>query len=106
VTTTDHPIPQPAGDEDATSDRSAAADSPLAPGTPEYIDDPGHFGIEHGQPWPEDVPRGQNDTHWRYEDDPKGARRAELRVAACWSLMFISGIGLAFCYVLGGQTQN
>jgi ubiquinol-cytochrome c reductase iron-sulfur subunit len=105
VTTTDHPIPQPAGDEDATSDRSAAADSPLAPGTPEYIDDPGHFGIEHGQPWPEDVPRGQNDTHWRYEDDPKGARRAELRVAACWSLMFISGIGLAFCYVLGGQTQ-
>jgi ubiquinol-cytochrome c reductase iron-sulfur subunit len=67
--------------------------------------DPRHFGIDPNEPWPEDVPRNQDDTHWRYEDDPKGARRAELRIAACWSLTLLSSIGLAWVYVAGGQTQ-
>ena len=33
--------------------------------------DPRHFGIDPGDPWPDDVPRGQDDSHWRYEDDPR-----------------------------------
>jgi ubiquinol-cytochrome c reductase iron-sulfur subunit len=67
--------------------------------------DPRHFGIEPGEPWPDDVPRDQDDTHWRYENDPRGARRAELRVAACFLVTLIASIGLAADYVLGAQTQ-
>jgi ubiquinol-cytochrome c reductase iron-sulfur subunit len=67
--------------------------------------DPRHYGIDPHGPWPEDVPKGQDDSHWRYENDPKGARRAELRVAFCWSLTLLASIGLAWVYVAGGQTQ-
>lgn len=77
----------------------------LLPGTEEYLEDPRHYGIEHGVPWPDDVPHGQNDTHWRYEDDPRGARIAELRIAFCWMLTLLSGIGLAAVFVAGGQAQ-
>jgi ubiquinol-cytochrome c reductase iron-sulfur subunit len=66
---------------------------------------PRHFGIDPGEPWPEDVPRDQDDSHWRYENDPRGARRAELRVAFCWTLTVLASIGLAWVYVAGGQTQ-
>ena len=48
---------------------------------------------------------GQDDTHWRYENDPKGARRAELRIAFCWTLTLLASIGLAAVYVAGGQAQ-
>ena len=68
-------------------------------------DNPRDFGIEPGDPWPEDVPRGQDDSHSRYENDPQGARRAELRVAFCWSLTLLASIGLAWVYVAGGQPQ-
>ncbi len=80
-------------------------DLPLAPGTEEYRNDPTHYGIDPGEPWPEDVPRGQDDMRWRYQDDPKGARRAELRIALLWMLTLLSGVGLAATYVAGGQPQ-
>jgi len=67
--------------------------------------DPRHYGIDPHEPWPEDVPKGQDDSHWRFENDPKGARLAELRVAACWSVTVLASIGLAWVYVAGGQTQ-
>jgi ubiquinol-cytochrome c reductase iron-sulfur subunit len=67
--------------------------------------DPIHFGIEPGEPWPEDVPRDQDDSWWRYRDDPKGARRAELRVAFCWILTLVASIGLMIVFVEGGQPQ-
>src|SRR6516165_9383935 len=66
---------------------------------------PRHFGIDPDEPWPDDVPMDQDDTHWRYEDDPKGARRAELRIAACWTVTVAGSIGLAAVYVTGGNTQ-
>ena len=66
---------------------------------------PRHFGIDPGDPWPDDVPKGQDDTTWRYQDNPKGARRAEMRIAFCWTLTILSSIGLAWVYVAGGQTQ-
>jgi ubiquinol-cytochrome c reductase iron-sulfur subunit len=65
---------------------------------------PRHFGIDPGDPWPEDVPKGQDDSRWRYQDDPRGARRAEIRIAFCWTLTLLSSIGLAWVYVAGGQT--
>jgi ubiquinol-cytochrome c reductase iron-sulfur subunit len=67
--------------------------------------DPRHFGIDPNDPWPDDVPRDQDDSHWRYENDPKGARRAELRIAFCWTLTLLASIGLAAVYVAGGQAQ-
>ncbi|MDQ2726794.1 MAG: Rieske 2Fe-2S domain-containing protein [Actinomycetota bacterium] len=67
--------------------------------------DPTHFGIGVGEPWPEDVPRDQDDDWWRYQDDPKGARRAELRVAACWMLTMLAAVGLMIVFVAGGQAQ-
>ena len=67
--------------------------------------DPRHYGIDPNEPWPDDVPKGQDDSHWRFENDPKGARRAELRIAFCWSLTVLASIGLAWVYVAGGQTQ-
>jgi ubiquinol-cytochrome c reductase iron-sulfur subunit len=75
-------------------------EGPIGPGF-----NPRHFGIDPDEPWPEDVPMGQDDSHWRYEDDPRAARRAELRIAFCWSLTVLASIGLAWVYVAGGQTQ-
>ena len=77
----------------------------LNPGTEAYRNDPTHFGIDPGEPWPDDVPRNQDDMKWRYQGDPKGARRAELRIAALWTVTMLCGIGLAWVYVVGGQPQ-
>jgi ubiquinol-cytochrome c reductase iron-sulfur subunit len=88
TTTDEHQTPHPDGGA-----RIPAANNPR------------HFGIEPGEPWPEDVPRDQDDSHWRYEDDPRGARRAEMRIAFCWTLTLLASIGLAWVYVAGGQTQ-
>jgi ubiquinol-cytochrome c reductase iron-sulfur subunit len=66
---------------------------------------PRHFGIDPGTPWPEDVPVGQNDTHWRFEHDPKGARRAEIRIGVCWVVAILASIGLMVVYVQGYSTQ-
>jgi ubiquinol-cytochrome c reductase iron-sulfur subunit len=41
----------------------------------------------------------QDDTHWRYENDPKGARRAEQRIAALWTLTMLASIALVWDYV-------
>lgn len=66
---------------------------------------PRHFGIDPGEPWPDDVPMDQDDTRWRYQDDPKGARRAELRIAACFMVTMLASIGLAATYVTGANNQ-
>jgi ubiquinol-cytochrome c reductase iron-sulfur subunit len=84
---------------------STDEDYDLAPGTAAYRNDPSHFGIDPGMPWPDDVPRDQDDTRWRYQDDPKGARRAELKIAALWTITLLCGLGLAVTYCLGGQPQ-
>src|ERR1700728_4015731 len=70
-----------------------------------FARNPRHFGIDPGQPWPDDVPMDQDDTRWRYQDAPKGARRAELRIAFCWTLTILGSIGLAADYVDGANTQ-
>jgi ubiquinol-cytochrome c reductase iron-sulfur subunit len=97
MTTTEHP--------DRTSGAIPSPDGGRG-GEPESEDvqhalqyDPRHFGIDPDEPWPDDVPRGQDDSHWRFENDPKGARRAELRIAACWTVTLLSSIGLAAAYV-------
>jgi ubiquinol-cytochrome c reductase iron-sulfur subunit len=79
--------------------------SSLAPGGEDYVNDPVHYGIYDGEEWPDDVPRNQDDTHWRFEDDPAGARKAELKIAACWMVTLLCGLGLAVTYCLGGQPQ-
>jgi ubiquinol-cytochrome c reductase iron-sulfur subunit len=84
---------------------STEEDLDLAPGTESYFNDPTHFGIDPGQAWPEDVPRNQDDMRWRFQDDPKGARRAELKIAFLWIITMFCGIGLAVVYCLGGQAQ-
>jgi ubiquinol-cytochrome c reductase iron-sulfur subunit len=66
---------------------------------------PRHFGIDPNDPWPDDVPIGQDEFHWRFEGDPKGARKAELRIAFFFSWALFGGIGLAILYVVGGQPQ-
>src|SRR5438445_6877203 len=66
---------------------------------------PRHFGIEPGEPWPDDVPMDQDDSHWRFETDPKGARRAELKVAFCWTLTLLASIALMIVYIDGAQNQ-
>ncbi len=67
--------------------------------------DPRHFGIAPDEPWPDDVPRGQDDSHWRFEHDPGRARIAELRIAACWIVSLLASIGIAVVYVTGAQNQ-
>lgn len=66
---------------------------------------PRHFGIAPGEPWPDDVPMDQDDTHWRYENDPKAARRAELRIAACWMVTLLASIGVAVVFQWNANTQ-
>jgi len=74
-------------------------------GGPDRELDPTHFGIAPGEAWPDDVPKDQDDGWWRYRDDPRGARRAELRVAFCWVLTLLAALGLMIVYVGGGQPQ-
>lgn len=66
---------------------------------------PRHFGIDPGDPWPDDVPMDQDDTHWRFEDDPRGARRAEMKIALCWTITLLASIALIIVYVDGAQNQ-
>jgi ubiquinol-cytochrome c reductase iron-sulfur subunit len=80
----------------------------LEPGGAERIPfgrNPGHFGIGPDEPWPDDVPMDQDDSHWRFENDPKGARRAEIRIAACWTVTVLASIGLCVVYQLGANNQ-
>jgi ubiquinol-cytochrome c reductase iron-sulfur subunit len=62
---------------------------------------PRHFGIDPGTPWPDDVPKDQDDTHWRFENDPRGARRAEMKVGLCWGVTIVASIALMVVYVQG-----
>jgi ubiquinol-cytochrome c reductase iron-sulfur subunit len=66
---------------------------------------PRHFGIEPDEPWPADVPMDQDDSRWRYQDDPKGARKAELKIAAAWTVTILGSIGVAIDYVQGGNNE-
>jgi ubiquinol-cytochrome c reductase iron-sulfur subunit len=66
---------------------------------------PRHFGIDPGEPWPDDVPLDQDDTHWRFENDPKAARRAELKIAACFMVTLLASLGLCVVYVTGANNQ-
>ena len=52
-----------------------------------------------------DIPADQDDTWYRFKDDPKGARRAELRIAACFMVTAVTSVALAVLYCLGGQPQ-
>lgn len=57
-------------------------------------------------PYPsDDTPPGQDDTWYRLQDDPAGARRAEFRILACFAITALAGLGLCIVYVLGGQAQ-
>jgi ubiquinol-cytochrome c reductase iron-sulfur subunit len=88
-----HPSHTPPGAEGGASRRA-----PAAP-------DPRHFGIDPGEPWPDDVPTDQDDTHWRYQDDPRGAKRAERKIGAWLILTLLASMGLAAVYVDGANTQ-
>ncbi len=56
-------------------------------------------------PYPDDAPLDQDDTWYRFRDDPRGARRAELRISACFMVTTAASMALAAVYVLGGQPQ-
>jgi len=90
-----------------TDDSTTGADPGEVQGEEEvpFSENPRHFGIDPGDPWPDDVPKGQDDTRWRYQDDPRGARRAEIRVALCWTVTVLASIGLMVVYVEGANTQ-
>ena len=94
MTTTEDPSIDPGSD-------SGASESEALP----FSRNPRHFGIQPGDPWPDDVPQDQDDSRWRFQDDPRAARRAELKVALCWTLTLLGSISLAAVYVAGGQTQ-
>jgi ubiquinol-cytochrome c reductase iron-sulfur subunit len=94
VTTTEEPHAEPVEDLEPVEDTEYGA-----------VEDPAHFGIARDEPWPDDVPHGQDDTWWRYRDDPRGARRAEIRIAFFWTLTLLGGVGLAIVYCVGGQAQ-
>jgi ubiquinol-cytochrome c reductase iron-sulfur subunit len=70
-----------------------------------FARNPRHFGIDPDEPWPDDVPMDQDDTRWRYQGDPKGAKKAERRIAAAWTVTLLASIGLAAVYVDGANTQ-
>jgi ubiquinol-cytochrome c reductase iron-sulfur subunit len=82
-----------------TEDHPSAGES-----IPEGLN-PRHFGIDPEDPWPDDVPMNQDDSRWRYDDDPKGARRAERRILFCWTLTLLASVALAIVYVDGANTQ-
>ena len=94
MTLTDDDLPAGAGHESG----------PDESGPPEAVPfglNPRHFGIDPGVPWPDDVPKNQDDTHWRFENDPKAARRAEMKVGLCWTVTILASIALMVVYVQG-----
>jgi ubiquinol-cytochrome c reductase iron-sulfur subunit len=95
MTTTDDHTPVAAEDVDHNGEvrRTPFGRNPL------------HFGIDPGQPWPDDVPMDQDDSHWRYENDPRGARRAELRIAVCWIVTMAASVGLCVVYQVNSNNQ-
>jgi len=71
-----------------------------------FARNPRHYGIDPGEPWPHDVPMDQNDTHWRYENDPKGARWAERRIGACWTVTLLASLALIFVYLFAPNNNQ
>ena len=100
---TSEELTEPAADE--ATEESAAHDSHGDADRIPFGRNPRHFGIDPGDPWPDDVPMDQDDTHWRYENDPKGARRAELRVAACWTVTALASLGLIVVFQTKANNQ-
>jgi ubiquinol-cytochrome c reductase iron-sulfur subunit len=100
TTTDDLPAVPEAGDETVAHGAASGQPERVAFGR-----NPRHFGIDPGEPWPDDVPKDQDDTHWRFENDPAGARRAELKIAFCWTLTVLASIALAIVYIDGANTQ-
>jgi ubiquinol-cytochrome c reductase iron-sulfur subunit len=107
MTTTDEPIPSSSEETDLLEE--SAVDERPAFDEGEPTSGPwhrSHFFIPPTGPWPDDVPKDQDLTWWRYRDDPKGARRAELRIVACWMITLLSGLGLAVTYIVASfQSQ-
>jgi ubiquinol-cytochrome c reductase iron-sulfur subunit len=88
-----------------TDDRPGAShDEHVEERTP-FGRNPRHFGIDPGDPWPDDVPMDQDDTHWRYEGDRRGAKWAERRIAACWTVTALASIGVCVVYQTGANNQ-
>jgi ubiquinol-cytochrome c reductase iron-sulfur subunit len=103
MTTTDEMPDAPQVEEE-----EVAGDGAHAPGAERipFARNPRHFGIDPDDPWPDDVPRDQDETHWRFENDPRRARRSELTVATCWTVTLLASIALAIVYIDGGNTQT
>lgn len=78
---------------------------PTLAGAPRAEFNPEHFFIEPGEPWPEDVPRGQDLGWWRFRDDPRGAKRAERKILASWTVAMLAALGLMVVYCVGGDPQ-
>lgn len=100
MTTTGDLTPADTGEE-PTNGAHQDGDSERLP----FGRNPRHFGIDPHGPWPADVPMDQDDTHWRYENDPRGARRAEMRVALCWTVTALASIALCVVYQTGASNE-
>lgn len=55
--------------------------------------------------WEEGRSPREHDLWTRFGDNPRRAKRAELRIAACFVLPVLCGLSLMVVYVLGGQPQ-
>jgi quinol---cytochrome c reductase iron-sulfur subunit len=103
MTTTDD-LTGPTGDQEP-AEEELPSEVPAGSVRLPFGRNPRHFGIDPDEPWPDDVPMDQDDTHWRFEDDPKGARRAELRIGACWTVTLLASIAVCAVYVDGANNQ-
>lgn len=104
MTTTDD-VTSPEGDHHELPASEAHGGTPASSVPLPFGRNPRHFGIDPDHDWPDDVPMDQDDTHWRFENDPKGARRAELRIAACWTVTLLASIAVCAVYVTGANNQ-
>ena len=104
MSTTDD-LSNPLHDHDGSDGPASEEMSEAAAARIPFGRNPRHFGIDPGEPWPDDVPMDQDDTHWRYENDPKGAKRAERRILACFTVTLLASLGLCVVYVDGADNQ-
>lgn len=63
------------------------------------------FSVDTPELWPNDVPPEQDEEWYPRIGDPKGARRAEIRIVLCWMVTLFASMGFAACYVTGANTQ-
>ena len=88
-----------------TTNNPPFADVPLLDDDDEAEASAEYARVHDQEHWSEGSTPQADDLWTRFADDPKRAKRAEFRIAACFFVAVLCGLSLMVVYCLGGQPQ-